>query len=73
LSGDAPIDSLLVDSHFTTEELETIQQGYKLLVEEEAEEETNDPGTAGRGDRAAKGNLFPTTQISIHIGHLFLC
>jgi len=26
---------------------------------------------AGHGDRAAKGNLFPMTQISIYIGHLF--
>jgi len=61
LSGDAPSDSLLVDSHFTTEEVEAIQQGYKLLAEEEAEEETDDPGTAGHCDRAAKGNLFPMT------------
>jgi len=56
LSGDAPTDSLLVDSNFTAEELGAIQQGYKLLAEEEAEEETEDPGMAGRSDRAAIGS-----------------
>jgi len=78
LSDDAPTDSLLVDSYFTVKELEAIQQGYKLLAEEEAEEETEDPSIAGRGDRAATGsqgvekdNLFFMTHISIHVSHLF--
>jgi len=70
--------SLLVDFHFTAEELEAIQQGYKLLAEEEAEEETEDPSTAGHGDRVEigsqrveKGNLFSMIHISIYVGHLF--
>jgi len=78
LSGDVPTNSLLVDSHFAAEELEAIQQGYKLLTEEKAEEETEDPGMAGCGDRAAissqrveKGNQFPMIHISLYVGHLF--
>jgi len=47
---------MLVDFHFTIEELEVIQQGHKLLDEKEAEEETEDPGIAGHGDRAAIGS-----------------
>jgi len=71
LSSDASTDGQLVDSHFTPEELEAIQQGYKLLAEEEAKEETDDPGMAGHGDGTAKGNLSLMTRILIHIGHLF--
>jgi len=56
LSGDAPTDSLLVDSHFTEEELEVIQQGYKQQAEEETERETEDLGIADHGDRAVIGS-----------------
>jgi len=78
LSGNASIDSMLRDSHFTVEELEMIQKGYKLLAEEEAEEEIEDQILAGLGYRAAtgpqgagKGNLLFMSRTSIHIGYSF--
>jgi len=71
VSGDASTDSMLVDSHFTPEELEAIQQGYKLLAKEEEEEETDDLGVAGHGDGAAKGKLFIFHDLNFNT-HWFL-
>jgi len=74
LRGDPSTDRLLVDSHFTLEELEVIQNGYELLAKEEAGEEAEDQMLAGLGGEAmtglqvvGRGNLlFHVLHFNIH-------
>jgi len=56
LSSNPSTDRILVDSHFSTEELEAIRHGYKLLAAEEVEEEAEGQGLAGLGEE-------PTTKL----------
>jgi len=79
LSGGPSTDRLLVDSHFTVEELEVIQKGYELLAEEEAEEEVKDQTLAGLDGEAMTGpqgagrdNLLSMSYTSISISYSVL-